>query len=565
MIPRFCLRSMTAVILLFAAACSDSDLPTATPRVRPALSISDGANGGNSHFFFLPPIVPAPAPAGAFDGAVSPEVRICEWNGTACVLEIAAFSLTSGTGGELITVDPVSQHYHVNWHTKLFALGLGTRYRIRVLVGAQELGHADVNPVSGGQGLKNVDTGEYIALKDGSTLPIKFRIEVGAIGGPQEPPGPVFADDELSSMATGSLFTCGLKASGAAYCWGNNQWGELGSGAAGGPDSYTPLAVVGGHQFVALVAGLAHACGLEASGATWCWGDNADAQLGTGATGLPQPSPQLVVGGHQFAALTAGTYHTCGRTTAGEVWCWGYGLMGALGNGAQGVSPVPVKIAAPAGTTFNWISSGNGHVCALTTTGLLYCWGGNFLGQTGIGSTAHPVLVPTLAASGYSFVSVFAGGNHTCGLTATGTAHCWGFNEGAQLGRGFSSPHEVTVGPVQGGLTFVRLALGQSHTCGLTQTGAAWCWGQNDVGQIGMGFASGDPNDPDWFVFAPVAVTGGDLFSTIDLGHYQSCGVTTTGVAKCWGSNANSMLGNPNPASAPSPVAVVGGGTWSAP
>ena len=62
--------------------------------------------------------------------------------------------------------------------------------------------------------------------------------------------------------------------------------------------------------------------------------------------------------------------------------------------------------------------------------GLLYCWGGNFLGQTGIGSTAHPVLVPTLAATGYSFVSVFAGGNHTCGLTAAGTAHCWGYNDG---------------------------------------------------------------------------------------------------------------------------------------
>jgi len=564
MIPRFCLRSTTSVVLLLTAACSDSDLPlpTATPTVRAALSVSDGANGGNSHFFFLPPIVAAPAPTGTFDGTVSPEVRICEWSGSACVVEIATFSLTSGTGGELIKVDPVGQHYHVNWYTKLFALGLGKQYRIRVLVGSQELGHADVNPVSGGQGLKNSDTGEYIALKDGSTLPIKFRIEVGAVGGGPQPP--VFADDELSSVAAGALFTCGLATSGAAYCWGNNQWGELGSGATG-PDSYTPLAVAGGHQFVALVAGLAHACGLEASGEAWCWGDNADAQLGIGATSAPKPSPQLVVGGHQFAALTSGTYHTCGRTTAGEVWCWGYGQMGALGNGALGIAPTPVKVAAPAGTSFTWIASGNAHVCGLTTTGILYCWGGNMMGQTGIGSTAHPVLVPTLAAAGSSFVSVFAGGNHTCGLTAQGAAHCWGSNDGAQLGRGFYSSEEVTVGPVQGGLTFVRLALGQSHTCGLTQTGAAYCWGQNDVGQIGMGFASGDPNEPDWFVFAPVAVTGGDVFSTIDLGHYQSCGVTSSGVAKCWGGNDYGKLGNPNPAPAPSPVAVVGGGTWSAP
>jgi alpha-tubulin suppressor-like RCC1 family protein len=239
--------------------------------------------------------------------------------------------------------------------------------------------------------------------------------------------------------------------------------------------------------------------------------------------------------------------------------------MGALGNGAQGVSPTPVRIVAPAGTTFNWISSGNGHVCALTTTGLLYCWGGNFAGQTGIGSAGPPVTVPTLAVTAYSFVSVFAGGNHTCGLTAAATAHCWGYNDARQLGRGDSPSSEVTPGPVEGGLTFARLALGQGHTCGLTQTGAAWCWGQNDVGQIGAGFTGGDPDDPDWFGFGPTAVTGGDLFSTIDLGHYQSCGVTTTGVAKCWGSNSSSILGNPNPAPAPSPVAVVGGGTWSAP
>jgi alpha-tubulin suppressor-like RCC1 family protein len=561
MIPRIGLRSTTSLLVLLTAACSDRDLPTAAPMTRPALSISDGANGGNSHFFFLPPIVPAPSPNGAFDGTVSPEVRICEWNGSSCVALIATFSLTAGTGGELIKVDPVAQHYHVNWQTKLFVLGLGKQYRISVLVGAQELGHADVNPISGGQGLKNVDTGEYIALKDGSTLPIKFRIEVGAISGPEEP---VFADDELSAVATGALFTCGLKTDGAAYCWGNNQWGELGSGATG-PDSYTPLAVTGGHQFVALVAGIAHACGLKASGEAWCWGDNADAQLGIGATSAPKPSPQLVVGGHSFAALTSGTFHTCGRTTAGEVWCWGYGQMGALGNGVQGVSPTPVKVAAPAGTTFTWISSGNGHVCGLTTAGPLYCWGGNFAGQTGIGTTGSPVLVPTLAASGYSFASVFAGGNHTCGLTAAGAAHCWGSNDGAQLGRGFYSSEEVTVGPVQGGLSFVRLALGQSHTCGLTASGAAYCWGQNDVGQIGTGSASGDPNEPDWFIYAPVAVTGGNVFSTIDLGHYQSCGVTTSGVAKCWGSNVYSILGNPNPDPAPSPVAVVGAFSWATP
>lgn len=562
MIPRFGLRSAASALLLTAtAACSDHDLPTAAPRARPALSISDGAHEGNPHFFFLPPIVPAPSPTGTFDAAASPDVRICEWNGTSCVVEIAAFSLTDGTGGELVTVDLVGQQYHVNWHTDQFNLGLGKQYRIRVVLGGQELGHADVNPVSGGQGLKNADTGEYIALKDGSTLPIKFRIEVGAAG----PGGPVFSDDELSSVAAGALLTCGLTTSGAAYCWGDNNWGELGSGATG-PYSSTPVTVTGGHTFVGVVAGLAHACGLTSSGEAWCWGDNADAQIGTGVAGGVHPTPQLVTGGHTFAALAAGNYHTCGRTTAGEVWCWGYGLLGALGTGASIVSPTPLKAAAPAGTTFKGITSGNGHTCGLTDAGQLYCWGYNAMGQVGLGSTSQAVFAPTLAASGYTFESIFAGGNHTCGLAAGGAAYCWGSNEGTQLGRG-SNPSfaEVTVAPVQGGLAFVRLALGQSHTCGLTASGAAYCWGQNDVGQIGTGFASGDPNEPDWFISTPTAVTGGNVFSTLDLGHIQSCGVTTSGVAKCWGGNVYGQLGNPDPDPAPSPVAVVGGFTWAAP
>jgi len=568
MIPRPDLRWTTSIVLLLAAACADHDLPTATPRARPARSISDGAHGGNSHFFFLPPIVPAPAPTGTFDGNVSPEVRICEWNGTSCVVEIAAYSLTTGTGGELVKVDPAAQHYQVNWHTKLFTLVLGAQYRIRVLVGNQELGHADVNPVSGGQGLKNVDTGEYIALKDGSTLPIKFRIELGAAD-PSDPIGPTFPTSENQSLAVGSLHACALSATGAAYCWGSNTWGSLGTGQTG-PDSYAPVLVTGGHKFVSLVAAGSVTCGLKVSGEAWCWGPNGDGQLGRGTMTAAEPTPAPVVGGHTFTALAGGGFQLCGRTTAGEIWCWGYNGFGQLGNGSTTTSPTPVKIATPANVTFKWIGGSGGHYCALTTAGVAYCWGYNLMGQLGLGYASNwlnpYVATPTIAASGFSFETIVAGGNHTCGLTAAGSAYCWGSNEFAQLGRGFFSPNgEPTIAPVLGGLTFVRLSLGIHNTCGLTATGAAYCWGTNDAGQIGMGFASYDPNEPDWFNPTPVAVVGGNVLSTIAVGMEFVCGVTAGGVAKCWGSNVTSQLGNPDPDNAPSPVTVVGGITWAAP
>ena len=563
MIPRSDLRWTTPFVLLFAAACSDHGLPlpTATPRARPALSISDGAHGGNAHFFFLPPIVPAPAPTGTFDASVSPEVRICQWNGSSCVVEIAAYSLTSGTGGELVKVDDVAQHYQVNWHTKLFALVLGAQYRIRVLVGNQELGHADVNPVSGGQGLKNVDTGEYIALKDGSTLPIKFRIEVGAVGA-GGPVVPTFSTNENQSLAAGQLHTCALAASGSAYCWGDNTWGELGTGATG-PVSYAPVPVTGGHKFIALVAMGGATCGLKSSGEAWCWGANNDGQIGIGTSGFPEPTPKLVTGGHTFAALTAGFAQTCGRTTAGEIWCWG---SGHLGNGSN-TSPTPVKISAPANTTFKLVSAGIGHFCALTTAGDTYCWGSNIGGQLGLGFPFTNRATPTLTAIGHSFESIYALGNHTCGLTAAGEAYCWGDNSFGELGSNSLSiwPEPTPTPVIAGGLTFVRLAGAYHNTCGLTATGALYCWGTNDAGQIGMGFASYDPNEPDWFVLTPVAVVGGNVFSTIDVSQEGVCGVTAGGVAKCWGSNVLGQLGNPDPNNSPSPVTVVGGITWATP
>lgn len=551
------LNVTTSLALLVTAACADRELPTAAgpaPRGRPTLSINDGAHGGNPHFFFLPPIVPAPSPTGTFDPDASPEVRICVINAGVCGTEIAAFSLTSGTGGELVKLEVAGQQYQVNWHTNQFALDLSKQYRIRVLVGSQELGHADVNPIANGQGMKNVDTGENIALKDGSTLPIKFRIEVGAVG----PLGPVLP--KVIAVASGSLFTCGLVEGGNAYCWGNNQWGALGTGATG-PQSNLPVPVTGGHKFIALGAGLAHACGLKASGETWCWGDNADAQLGTGVLGGVHPTPQLVSGAHAFVEISAGNYHNCGRTAAGEVWCWGYGMLGGLGQGSYLVSATPLKVVAPAGTVFTSITAGGGHTCGLADSGLLYCWGSNFAGQVGTGFVGDPVLAPTVAATGYSFAKVFAGNAHTCGLTAVGHAYCWGSNEGGRLGRVYFGVREAAVGPVDTDLSFVTLSLGGFHTCGLTAAGAAYCWGQNDVGQIGVGYASGDPNEPDWSFITPMQVVGDDTFGVIDLGFLQSCAVTVGGVAKCWGSNIHGQLGNADPNPATAPVAV----SWPAP
>jgi hypothetical protein len=177
------MRRLTCVIVCFGAfiGCS-RESAVGPPSVAPQASISDAShNGGNPHFFFLPPLVPAPSTTGWFDAGLAPTVRICEWTGSVCATELATYSIISGPGSERIRLDAAAQQYLVNWHTDQFALDPAKTYRISVLVAGTELGHADVDVVSTGRELRNVQSGEYVGLVDGRTLPIKFRIEVGAV------------------------------------------------------------------------------------------------------------------------------------------------------------------------------------------------------------------------------------------------------------------------------------------------------------------------------------------------------------------------------------------------
>jgi probable HAF family extracellular repeat protein len=175
-------RISITLLLITLAACQDQSAIRITGPQGLRATISDATNGGNPHFYFLAPILTAAAHGGTFDANVAPTVSICEWNGSACVGDpIATFTTTSGAGSEVVRVDSAEEQYVVNWHTKRFNLHDGSTYRIRVLVGAHLLGHADVRLYRSRKDVKNVDTGGDVALSQGGTLPIKFRIEEGAV------------------------------------------------------------------------------------------------------------------------------------------------------------------------------------------------------------------------------------------------------------------------------------------------------------------------------------------------------------------------------------------------
>jgi alpha-tubulin suppressor-like RCC1 family protein len=165
-------------------------------------------------------------------------------------------------------------------------------------------------------------------------------------------PAPVAGGATFASVSGGNVHTCGVTTGGGGFCWGDNSRGQLGAGLTGGKAA-VPVAVVSGLTFTTIVAGYAQTCGIAVGGAAYCWGDNYSGQLGTGAY-VASPSPMLVTGGLAFTSLTAGgdvifdgssdavvVGHTCGVTTGG-LYCWGDN-----GNGKLGIplnSAVPVKV-----------------------------------------------------------------------------------------------------------------------------------------------------------------------------------------------------------------------------
>jgi alpha-tubulin suppressor-like RCC1 family protein len=205
-------------------------------------------------------------------------------------------------------------------------------------------------------------------------------------------PVPVSSELRFAAANAGRYHSCGLTLDGAAYCWGYNGDGQLGDTAAI-PESRLPVPVLGAHFFTAVSPSEAHTCGLAAGGAAYCWGWNGDGRLGTGTT-EPSAIPVQVAGGHQFASISAGFYHTCGVSTDGIGYCWGNNAGGQLGDGTMMSRTSPVPVAS--GHRFAFLSAGGWHTCGLTTEGTAYCWGWNKYGQIGdatLNSSTLPVRV----------------------------------------------------------------------------------------------------------------------------------------------------------------------------
>ncbi len=359
-----------------------------------------------------------------------------------------------------------------------------------------------------------------------------------------------------STLVTGATHGCALNADGEAFCWGNNNLGQLGNGRL--TWTATPTRVAGGLRFTMLAAGWASTCGLTVVGEAYCWGSNWLGQLGhlspTGSVSLGPDAcpmeettacsvrPVAVAGGHSFTSIVVGYDHTCALTATGQAFCWGWGGNGELGaavgacrtGSTQPCSAIPVL--ADAGRPFQAMALGYEHTCGLRQGGAVFCWGHEHDGQLGVGENpyfgAHEARA---VAGGLLFQSISAHWNSTCGVTVGGSAYCWGNNDEGHLGDG-TTQHRFQPAAVAGGITFGSVGVGGYHSCGLSLNGAAYCWGWNGDGELGNGslVTSG----------TPVLVAGGLTFASLTVGDWHACGQTSAGVVYCWGYNGRGELGN---------------------
>ncbi len=306
----------------------------------------------------------------------------------------------------------------------------------------------------------------------------------------------IFEPQRVSDLApyeyvsTKGRLACGIRKGGnEAYCWGYNWAGQAGTGSAGANVSQptTTISAGTGLTWSQIIAGDDHAFGIKSDGTAWAWGNDLNGILGNTATTTPLLTPDQIAGSGTWASISTDSSVACGIKTDGTAWCWGSDANGQLGNGASvtGSKSTPTQVDDPG----PWvsISVSDNHACGIKADGSLWCWGNDTNGILGNGWTVTADQVSPYRVVGEGpWLKVSVSNSTSCALKADTTIWCWGLNNQGQLADGTSTTRDAPTA-IKAHSGWVDLGNSIYGGCALHFDGSLWCWGRDVEGELGNG------------------------------------------------------------------------------
>jgi alpha-tubulin suppressor-like RCC1 family protein len=346
----------------------------------------------------------------------------------------------------------------------------------------------------------------------------------------------------VTSVDIGQGHACAVTADGELYCWGENEYGELGLGD--GVERFTATRVGTDSDWAFVELSSSASCAVKTDGSLWCWGRNHLGQLGDGSVAdRTVPTPVAFPG--QVVQLDSTGSHCCARNELSELWCWGNNRESNLGQGFNAQSgeaflTEPTQVTVDGGTGWRDVAVGDGHTCGIKADGVLMCWGRNTQGMAGGPAGVDQVLNPSpvVPPDGVTeWLEVKASWFNTCVKGDDDQWYCVG---SAGSGRLPGVERDAFVPTAIATATAGTIEISAFHLCHLDEADELTCWGLNLDGLLA--------DDGIGETFEPIAV--GETLGPIDqmaVGRFNTCVVVSGGTLFCRGENGGGTVGGGAP------------------